>query len=240
MNDHIKPDKYIIAASNAVLEAPFSPAAEKAVNNALAAETDSKRCAYLRALLFDHNCVTGDFDSAYRALFKDEELFSTDKFAELRYYANLVNYYVSCPSTTGSTEYAEEAYRNFERVYEEYSPSQNDFQAINYAMDVHIIMSYHRGDWQLCYDLSSLRLELFLRKSGESPVTEPALAVDKLMQADCLCHLGDYKEALRLCEEALPSLESIKYQETKAKHLAEQLRTYISMFNEEDEPTDDN
>lgn len=220
---HYIPDKSMMKIYSTLSEECFSEKCSSEINEALAAETDIRRRGELRRILANTELLAGDFDGAFRATFKDEELFAMDKFYELVYYELVLRYYVNINSTTGGTEYAEEAYRSFEKLFDECRWAKNDVLALSLAVSSEMYTAYSRQDYERCLEYIDIAL---VDIGGDKDVLHANnllnryKAVDTLlMKADCLYSTGRVSEAEDVCRDALNRADGAPYLRTKAEKL---------------------
>lgn len=230
--EHYSPSGKFILALKELEKDCFSPTAANKFNELLTEEKDIRTRAIIRNLIADVCFIKGDYNSAYRAIYKDEELFKKDPFFELVYYSDLLRYYVSKTSTTGSTEYAEEAYRSFVSVFDKLPEEKIDFSSYCYANVSQIYLSYHRGDCAKCIEHIDILLEISADNVSKNNFVAAESALYELMKAECLEKMGRYEEALELCDKAGPVLSKARLTVARANQLAKRLHEQIDTGKE--------
>ena len=217
--DGFKADKFCTKALTAFKKAPFSYETDRIVSENIALSSDKSSKAYLRHLLTGTLLIKGDTDGAYRLIVNDPQLFAENRYFEMMFYYDLVLYYTELAEMgkgSDAVRYAEDSYNNMERVFLECQDrAKNDYMTMTYFADAQQLICFMRGEWQNCREIIGMRFDNLPDKA------DPLLiAPNKLMLAECLYNLGEYKEALRYCDEAGPVLAQISYQLDKANRLA--------------------
>lgn len=185
-----------------------------AANEMLISEKDSRRCAVLRHIISMASFAAGDFDGGYRALFKDEDLFEADKYFALIYYSGVMEYYLSIHSTTGGTEYAEQAYRDFCRVFLGNKRLKNNYSALCQAIRCEIIYSFAHGDRNKCMEYIDM---LTARESKRKMKKEDAALL--LIKGECLKFMGKSKDAADIGITISPLLADSAYLSDRVKRI---------------------
>ncbi len=183
-------------------------------NAALIKEKDSRRRGILRAVISNASFARGEFDSGYRSLFKDEELFEEDEFFALLYYKGVTEYYLSINSTTGGTEYGEQAYRDFCRIFEKSKRLKNNYAAVKTAVQCEIYYTFAHGDRPACIAYVDM---LTGNKGDDMPTREDAMLM--VVKAECLKFMGRSAESSAIAQEVHPLFEGTPYMDTRIKRL---------------------
>lgn len=192
----------------------YSPNVINKANEMLISEKDSRRCAILRNIIATASFAAGDFDGGYRALFKDDELFETDRYFALIYYSGVMEYYLSINSTTGGTEYAEQAYRSFCNIFLRSKKLKNNYAALYQAVRCEIIYSFAHGDRNKCIEYVDM---LTARKSRRKLKKSDASLL--LIKGECLKFMGKSKEAAEIGISISPLVAGSAYLSDRVKRL---------------------
>lgn len=192
----------------------FSQKVINQANEMLISEKDSRRCAILRNIIATASFAAGDFDGGYRALFKDDELFETDRYFALIYYSGVMEYYLSINSTTGGTEYAEQAYRSFCNTFLKSKRLKNNYAALYQAVRCEIIYSFAHGDRNKCIEYVDM---LTARKSRRKLKKTDASLL--LIKGECFKFMGKAKEAAEIGISISPLVAGSDYLSDRAKRL---------------------
>lgn len=198
-------------------EEPFSARSAELVNVRLMKEKDSRKRAWLRDLGFRAKLYDGDFVSAFRFLYRDEELFSADTGFELIYLSDLIAYYVLMGSTTGATEYSEEAYRSFVRIFTE-GGFKGRYDMMLQALAVEMYSAYHHEEWARCAELAVWFADV--SAGGVLAAAQRTAAV--LFEAEAECSLGNIQKARSLCSRAAEEAPT-RYLSDRAESLAKKI-----------------
>lgn len=103
-------------------------------NELLIKEKDMYSRGLLRSILINEYIRKKEYEEALRTNFNDNELFSHDKYYELIYNETVMEYYFNVNSTTGGSEYAENAYKNFAEIYSLINNKKRDFFIMREAL----------------------------------------------------------------------------------------------------------
>ena len=201
----------------AFAEGPFSKRSAELVNARLMNEKDSRKRAVLRDLGFAAKLYDGDFVSAFRFLYRDEELFSADSSFELIYLSDLIAYYVLMGSTTGATEYSEEAYRSFVRIFTD-GGYKGRYDMMQRALAVEMYSAYHHEEWARCAELAVWFADL----SGSGMLAAAQRTAAVLFAAEAELSLGNAGKARMLCSRAAEEAPA-RYLSDRAESLAKKI-----------------
>ncbi|MBQ5417750.1 MAG: hypothetical protein IIU25_01905 [Oscillospiraceae bacterium] len=200
-------------------EEPFSARSAELVNVRLMKEKDSRKRAWLRDLGFRAKLYDGDFVSAFRFLYRDEELFSADTGFELIYLSDLIAYYVLMGSTTGATEYSEEAYRSFVRIFKE-GGYKGRYDMMQRALAVEMYSAYHHEEWAGCAELALWCAD----EAGDGKGLAAAQRTAALLfAAEAECSLGNADKARALCGRAAEEAPT-RYLSDRAESLMKKIK----------------
>ncbi|MGN0695643.1 MAG: hypothetical protein ACI4J5_02635 [Oscillospiraceae bacterium] len=189
-------------------------------NQLLSKETDICARGHIRKLLTCGYFFRGEFDIAFRTNYRDEELFAKDKYYELVYLKNVAFYYFNMPSTTGGTEYGEEAYRQFQEICGSGRVNMKNLSVLNVVIGCEIDYALAHGDWQktLGYiDIISAAYKNIEQSQSFGVKAEYAELMVK--KAEALYNLGQPHEAKVLLFDWSEYLKKFPYQYNKSQQL---------------------
>lgn len=189
-------------------------------NYLLSAEKDPYARGYIRKLLTFGYFFRGEFDIAFRTNYRDEELFEKDSFYELVYLKNTAFYYFNMPSTTGGTEYGEEAYRKFNELLDSGKVSMKNLPVLNVVLECELNYAMTHGDWQKALDYIDI-ISISFKNVEQSPHMGVKIEYAQLMlsKAEALFHLGRTAEAKELAFDRAEYLRAFPYQYDRSQQL---------------------
>ncbi|MCI5751383.1 MAG: hypothetical protein MR038_02715 [Oscillospiraceae bacterium] len=202
----------------------FSNDFVRMANQLLSKETDICARGYIRRLLTGGYFFRGEFDIAFRTNYCDEELFAKDKYYELVYLQNVVFYYFNMPSTTGGTEYGEEAYRHFEDLCAGGKVNMKNISVLNVVVSCELNYAAAHGDWQRVLDYMDIISHSY-KNVEQSPSFGAKAEYAELMlkKAEALYNLGQIHEAKVLLFDWSEYLKPFPYQYNKAQRLMQDI-----------------
>ncbi len=121
-------------------------------NALLSKEEDIYSIGYLRYILIRTYLSAGEYENALRTNYCDKFLFSLDPWYELIYYETLMEYHLNVASTTGGSEYGEDAYRQFCRVFGTISQKKTDFYVLREATFCEMNYAKAHGESKRAYE----------------------------------------------------------------------------------------
>ncbi len=183
----------------------------------LRTENDVLCRGFIRRSLISANLFRGEFDIAFRANIPDNELFRKDRFYELCYLSNVMNYQFAAG---GDREAAENAYRRFNELFYSGLIDTSIFSTMILAVDSEITYSMEHGNWERAIyyiDMFSLVYESELHKGLYGAAVE--YAAHMMNKAEALYHLGYAEEARALIGAWIEYLRPFPYRYNKAQQL---------------------
>lgn len=189
-------------------------------NYLLSAEKDIYARGHIRDMLTSGYFFRGEFDTAFRTNFRDEELFQKDRYYELVYLKNTAFYYFNMPSTTGGTEYGEEAYRNFTELCKSGSVNMKDISVLNAMLSCEIDYALAHGDHRKALDnIDILSAAYNNAEQSHSVGSKTEYAELILRKTEAMNGLGQGREAKDMLFEQAEYLKPFPYRYNKAQQL---------------------
>ena len=225
---HYKTNFAIAKALQSYNNFPYTAHSEGVITEQIIKENDPFRRAALQHILRVHYTINGNPDAAYKVLINDVSLFAADRFYELQYLNDLLNFYAEFGNDPGSLRYADEAAMKFDSITAAFPKLKKDFQVIEKDFDNCIMLSFAHGDYRRCADLLEARMNIYRKRKESSNSVKIHLAMDGIMTAECLFRLGDPRGALILCDEYAPALADINYQKYIADDLTARIRAALN------------
>lgn len=217
---HTPSDQHIADLEKVMNTASFSNSFVARANQLLSSETNIYARGHIRKLLTCGYFFRGEFDIAFRTNYRDEELFAKDRFYELVYLKNIVYYYFNMPSTTGGTEYGEEAYRQFQELCGSGKVNMKNLSVLSTVLSCEIDYALAHGDWQrvLDYvDIISIAYKNVEQSQGLGVKAEYAELMVK--KAEAMYNLGQLHEAKTLLFDWSDYLKHFPYQYNRSQQL---------------------
>ena len=224
---HLTMDSNMEKAYIAFMKEPFTPQTEGILAASVMTQKNMFRRYSINSWLITNKLRMGDFNGAYSCIVNDPAVFAADRFFELKYWYDLADYYSSLGNDPKCIEYFDGAYKTYAELYRSCYAAGATFAAIDMANDMAVMSAYIHGEWQLCFDLIKMKLEVYNSNNNGSGLYRAETALEKLRQAECLYNLGEYLSALVICDEAGPVLAHIPYQAMRANILADKLHKIL-------------
>lgn len=193
-------------------------------NYLLSAEKDIFARGHIRDLLTSGYFFRGEFDTAFRTNYRDEELFQKDRYYELVYLKNTAFYYLNMPSTTGGTEYGEEAYRDLSELCKSGAVNMKDISVLNAVLSCDIDYALAHGDFRKAIDNIDILSAAY--KNIEQPQSfgvRVEYAELILKKAEAMQGLGQGREAKAMLFEWAEYLRPFHYQYNKSQRLLQEI-----------------
>lgn len=227
---HTTSDAHISDLEKLMNSGSFSNGFVSRANYLLSSETNIYARGHIRKLLTCGYFFRGEFDIAFRTNYRDEELFAKDKYYELVYLKNIVYYYFNMPSTTGGTEYGEEAYRQFQELCNSGKVNMKNLSVLNVVISCEIDYALAHGDWQRALDyIDIISIAYKNVEQSQSFGVKAEYAELMMKKAEAMYNLGQLHDAKTLLFDWSDYLKHFPYQYNKSQ----QLMQTISQFHTE-------